>query len=338
MVTTAATTAVFLLVALAEWLHARRCRRVVRLAFGPSARPRSWTGTVPLLRAGAAALCAWGLLSLWLMPPAVRKTAATPEGGYRHLLVVLDVSPSMQLKDAGPTAQQTRLQRAGELLLSVLERTQLDQVRISIVAFYTGAKPVVVDTHDLNVVKNILSDLPLDHAFDIGKTAIMAGLRVAADLAKTWQPGSTTLVLVSDGDTVPDLGMPDLPPAISQVLVVGVGNPRAGKFIDGHLSRQDVSLLRQIATRLRGFFHNGNEKHLPSEQMTALAKSLPMVDLAKKGRREWALLAVGAGACLLAGLPLALALAGSPWQAGSGRKSPARTGEQRLSENAVPTA
>ena len=89
---------------------------------------------------------------------------------------------------------------------------------------------------------------------------------------------------------------------------------RRGQNIDGHLSRQDASTLRQLASRLRGVYHDVNEKHLPSERLAELAKSLPMRDAASKGRREWALAAVGAGAILLAGLPIALAFAGSPWQ------------------------
>ena len=38
----------------------------------------------------------------------------------------------------------------------------------------------------------------------------------------------------------------------------------AGKFIAGHQSRQDASTLRQVAVRLSGTYHNGNEKHLPT--------------------------------------------------------------------------
>jgi hypothetical protein len=65
---------------------------------------------------------------------------------------------------------------------------------------------------------------------------------------------------------------------------------------------------------MRGVYHDVNEKHLPSERLAALAKSLPMRDAANKGRRELALAAVGLGAALLAGLPIALAIAGSAWQ------------------------
>jgi hypothetical protein len=51
-----------------------------------------------------------------------------------------------------------------------------------------------------------------------------------------------------------------------------------------------------------------------------------MVDTAKKGRREFSLAAMAIGALLLAGLPLALALFGSPWHAAvtKSKASPAK--------------
>ena len=307
---------VILLATLAEWLHERRCRRVARLAFGPSGRPRGWTSFVPIGRILAPGFLTWGLINLYLMDARVLKPKQMPEVGYRHLIVGLDVSPSMQIKDAGPSGTQTRAQRASELILSVLQRSALDQMRVSVVAFYTGAKPAVVDTYDLEVVKNILNDLPLDVAFDIGKTFILEGIKESFELAKPWKAGSTTLLLVSDGDTVGDKGMPQMPAAIAQVLVVGVGDSRVGKFIDGHQSRQEASTLRQIATRLHGLYHDGNEKHLASKELHALSKVLPLEEETKRGKRELSLAAVSVGAGTLAGLPIALALAGSAWQAG----------------------
>jgi Ca-activated chloride channel family protein len=305
--------AVVLLAGLAEWLHLRRCGRVARLAFGPEGRPRAWVTAVPILRVAALGALGWGLVTLLLLQPSASRPVKIPEGGYRHLVIALDVSPSMQLADAGPNRQQRRAQRASEVLMSVLSRIALDQVRISVVAFYNGAKPVVVDTYDLEVVRNIIQDLPLDYAFDLGKTKLLDGVREAANLARPWQPGSTTLMIVSDGDTVPDTGMPDLPRSIAQTVVIGVGDPAAGTYIDGHQSRQDAATLRQLSQRLRGVYHDANERHLASLQLEALARLMPLRDATKRGRREAALAAVAAGAGVLALLPAALAMAGSPW-------------------------
>lgn len=299
--------------ALAEWLHARRCRRVLRLAFGPAGAPRPWVSAVPFARVAAFGGLAWGLVTLLLLAPAAIRPVKIPEGGYRHLVIALDVSPSMQLADAGPDRKQRRAQRASEVLMSILSRIALDQVRISVVAFYNGAKPVVVDTYDLEVVRNIIHDLPLDYAFEIGKTKLLDGVREAANLARPWQPGSTTLMIVSDGDTVPDSGMPELPASIAQVIVIGVGDAAAGTYIDGHQSRQDAVTLRQLAQRLRGTYRDANARHLASVELASLSRLLPLRDATKKGRREAALAAVGGSAAMLAILPLALAMAGSAW-------------------------
>lgn len=317
-----------------EWMHARRSARVARLAFGPAGRPRPWTMVAAPIRIVAITLLAWGLTELYLIVPRAARAKFVPEGGYRHLVIALDVSPSMQLKDAGPDRQQTRAHRAAEVVLSVLERVALEQLRVSVVAFYTGAKPAVVDTFDLEVVKNILNDLPLEMAFEPGKTSLIEGLKEAVTIARPWQPDSTTLLVVSDGDTVPDSGFPQLPRSISQVLVLGVGS-QPGRNIDGHLSRQDISTLRQMATRLRGAYHDVNEKHLPSDGLAALAKALPMRDETARGRRELALAAVALGASLLAILPIALAFAGSAWQPAVQTRRPATPPQEAAMPRAV---
>jgi Ca-activated chloride channel family protein len=301
-----------LLSGIGEYWHARRCRRTARLAFGPGGAPRRWTKAAPFLRVAALMMLAWGLHELWTLVPRARQivVSATAE---QHLVLALDVSPSMQLKDAGPQRQQARAQRASDVVLSILERADLSRLRMSVVAFYTGAKPVVVDTYDLAVVKNILDDLPLELAFDTGQTSLLDGVREAATVARDWTPGSTTLLVVSDGDTIPDTGLSRMPPSIRDALVLGVGSNGAGINIDGHLSRQDSSTLRQLAARLGGNYFDANERHVPTKELRAFARSLPERQDRRASRREWALAAVAVGSSLLALLPVALAVAGSVW-------------------------
>lgn len=322
-----------LVVLLAEGLHARRVRRVALLAFGPSGRPAPWVLAVPWLRAVALTALVWGLLTLLVVEPRVHSARGAEldrDEAPNHVLMVLDVSPSMRLVDSGPTATQSRMQRARDVLESFFRRVPLDQFRISVVATYNGAKPVVVDTRDLEVVRNILGDLPMHYAFQPGRTRLLDGLEAAFDLARPWNPGSTILLLVSDGDTVPGQGMPRKPASISDVLVVGVGDPVSGRFIDGRQSRQDVATLRQIATRLGGSFHDGNARHLPSQLIGDLSAVAGDGALERLTRREYALIGVGAGAVLLALLPLLLALAGTAHRPGrrparSPRSGPAST-------------
>jgi Ca-activated chloride channel family protein len=309
----------FVLTLAAEALHGVRARRVLRLAFGPLERPAAWVRAVPLLRAASVAALAWGLGFLLLAEPVTYEGEDAPvrrDGDHRHVLIVLDVSPSMRLVDAGPEGDESRMERARELMESLFDRVPLDQFRVTVVAVYNGAKPVVQETADLEVVRNILGDLPMHFAFPSGKTKLFDGLEEAARIARPWNPRSTTLVVVSDGDTVPATGMPTMPASVGSTLVVGVGDPHSGTFIDGRQSRQEVSTLRQIATRLKGHFHNGNEKHLGSTLIGDLTQVGARGGLEKLSMREYALICCAAGASLLALLPLLLHWMGTLWRPG----------------------
>lgn len=305
--------------ALAEFLHARRVRRIAELAFGPTRRPAAWARSAPLLRWLAGGALAWGLATLLLLEPRKHNADGTRRleaGDWRHVVLVLDVSPSMLLADAGPERKQSRMERARVVLESLFRRVPLELHRITVVAVYNGAKLVVEDTTDFEVVRNILGGLPMQHAFLPGKTRLFDGLEEAVNVARPWNPDSATLVLVSDGDTVPSTGMPALPASIDDVLVVGVGDPAVGKFIDGRQSRQDVPTLRQIAARLGGSYWNGNELQLPSARIARLATWAGGDPFERLTRREYALIASTVGATLLAFLPLLLHFFGTRWRPG----------------------
>lgn len=303
----------------AEGLHVRRVRRLARLAFGPGRSSAAWVGAVPYLRAAAFGALGWGLATLLVLEP---RTFST-EGGappapseVRHILLVLDVSPSMSLEDAGPEKKLRRSHRAREVLESFFRRVPLERNLISVIAVYNGAKAVVEDTSDFEVVRNILTDLPMTHAFRSGKTKLFDGIEEAAKLAKDWNPQSATLVLVTDGDTVPSTGMPKLPVSIGDVLVVGIGDPTTGKFIEGRQSRQDVSTLRQVAARLGGLYWNGNEHHLASADIAGLTAAAEPSAFEGFSKREYALLLALLGAATLAFLPLLLQRFGTAFRPG----------------------
>ncbi len=156
----------------------------------------------------------------------------------------------------------------------------------------------------------------MEYAFNSGPTDLMSGLEEAARIAKPWRPKGTTLVIVSDGDIIPGTGMPKMPDSIASVVVIGVGDAKTGRFIDGHLSRQDVSSLRQLAIRLGGSYHDGNEKHLSSDLVRQATGGHGQSMVERLSRREYALLAAAAGASVLGLLPLLLHLAGTTWRPG----------------------
>jgi Ca-activated chloride channel family protein len=314
--------AVAILALAAETLHAARTRRLARLAFGPGQKPAPWARMAPALRVIALAALSWGLITLLELPPKVHVAETIPDNERRHVLIVLDVSPSMRLKDAGPSADQSRMKRASVVMESFLQRVPIELYLLSVVACYNGSKPVVVDTKDLEVVRNIFGDLPMHYAFSAGKTDLFSGLGEAARIARPWQPRSTLLLMLSDGDTVPATGMPKLPASVADVLIVGVGDPRQGSFIDGRMSRQDTSTLRQIAARLGGVYHDGNSKHISTATLNAMTVIPRKTAFEKLSRREYALLACGIGASLLALLPILLHQFGTRWRPGVPR-SPA---------------
>lgn len=293
----------------AEWLHARRCARVQGLVLGGRAPTRS-SQAAPWIRIIAVAALAWGGLTLLTIDgaPRSRIDAGTPT---QHVLICLDVSPSMYISDAGPDGRQQRGKRARQVLQSVFDRLDMSRTRVSIVAFYTSAKPVVVDTVDLNVVANILDDLPLEHAFKEGQTKMYDGIREAARIAEKWPPASATLIVVSDGDTLPDAGPPAMPRSIVDALVVGVGNPYRASQIGGRSSRQDAASLKQLAARLRGTYHDGNAHHLPSGVLASLRMLSTEADQ-RPALRTVALVAITVGGLFVSGVSPLLAAFGLP--------------------------
>lgn len=305
----------------AEWLHLGRVRSVAALAFGPGRKASAAGRVAPLVRITAIAGLMWSLSTLLLLPPlAHRSTGREVEPKERqHLLLVLDVSPSMRLRDAGGTGKESRMERARAVLSSMMARISHDKLHTSVIAVYNGAKPVVEETRDLEIVANIMNDLPMHHAFPSGKTKLFDGLEEAAKLAAKWPPGSATLVLISDGDTVPASGMPRMPPSIGGVLVAGVGDPLKGSFIDGRQSRQDGTTLRQIATRLGGEYHDGNSRLIPTATLHRLGTLSVDGDPRLPGLRELAMWVAGISSVALSGLPLLLHFAGSRWNPGPRR-------------------
>ncbi|HJZ54340.1 MAG TPA: vWA domain-containing protein [Gemmataceae bacterium] len=316
--------AVMLLAVAAEVLHARRVIRAAPLAFGPRRRVMYPVAILAaILRTAAAGAAGFGLATLALLGPKTHKSSEIKESEYRHLVLVLDVSPSMaKIDDAGPTGKQMRSERAADLIESFFQRVAAEKYKTTLIAVYTDAKVVALDTTDREVIRNILTEIPLRHAFKAGETNMFAGLEEAAKVAKPWAPGSAVLMVVTDGDSVPSTGMPKMPASIgNNVVFVGVGNPNIARPIGPHMSRQDVSTLRQTAARLNGVYHDGNQNHMTTELVSRIDEKASPKDQGKWTEREYALLALGAGAGVLALLPAVLAVLGTGWS--PGRRVPA---------------
>ena len=308
---------VAIVVAAAESIHHRRIRRIAFLAFGPTGRPARWTAVATPARVFGAAAATWGLLVLASLDPQIRDETPAREAS-KHLLIALDVSPSMQLMDAGPGEEKvSRAAWAGELVQGVLDRLDASTTRISLVAFYTDALPVLTETFDKEVVRNALDGLPMSTAFESGATKISEGVAKALEVARPWMPGTATLLVVSDGDELSASGLPRLPASIADTIVIGVGDPKRTMQVGGHASRQDTVSLKQLAARLGGTFHEGNRKHPSSELLDGLTMIEPRLGDAA-GLRAIAIFLAVIGAAMLALIGPALAVAGRPksWKRG----------------------
>ena len=295
--------------AVGEFLHARRIARVARLAFGADGRPAAWTAVAPFARIAGLALAAFGATALLLHDPIESEAAPDPRAS-RRVLVVLDVSPSMNLSDAGPGPEKSmRGVWAGKVLRGILDRLDMKDTRVSLVAFYTKALPMLEDSTDKDLVAGLMDGLPLYTAFRAGETDMQAGLDAAFAMAKPWARGSTTLVVISDGDLSRPVVPRDRPPSIADAIVIGVGDPARATILAGHSSKQDAWMLKGLAARLGGIYHDGNARHLPTSVVERLASIAPRVG-EDVSMRELGLATLGTGAALAAFVGPALLLLG----------------------------
>lgn len=313
-------------VSLAEWMHARRVARVARLAFGPTGRPAAWARLAPALRVVGFGLATFGAMVLLRFDPIETEVEPNPRAA-RQLLVVLDVSPSMNLSDAGPGSEkQMRGVWAGEVLRGILDRMDMQDTRVNLVACYSKAVPMLRDSSDKELIANLMDGLPLYTAFTAGETDLQAGIDAAYEMAKGWARRSTTLVVITDGDLSKPVSPGPRPASIADAIVIGVGDPNRATQIAGHASRQDQWTLKSMAARLGAHYHEGNTRHLPSEVLDSLTMIAPRISDAF-GVREVGLISLVAGAALLGLLGPLLQRFGAPRSPASVRASGEGTNE-----------
>ncbi|MHA3774135.1 vWA domain-containing protein [Verrucomicrobiota bacterium sgz303538] len=313
--------------ALAEWLHARRIRRVGRLAFGPAGVARKWTQAVPLLRVLSLSAFAWGLATLWMLKT---EAADGPDGKAKRnkeatrLVFVADLSPSMYLEDAGPDGKQSRQARMREVVDAILQRVG-GNLRFGVIGFYTDSLPVVMEARDPELVRNVFNGLPLTYAMPLGETDLGQAINATLELVKDFPPESTRLIFFTDGDSVNIAPLASRPESVKDVMFLGLGNPHKGAFIDGHLSRQDSDTLRRIATELKATYEDVNENHLST---AALGDLVVMAPRPQRGLNleQLAILAMVAGATILALIPVALEYFGTDWRVEQRRHVGAKLG------------
>lgn len=303
---------VFVFVALAEWLHARRIRVTEKLAFGP-AGVRAWTRWVWLMRSVSVAAFTWGLITIIVLKVGNRDDSkAKKDREATRLVFVGDLSPSMYLKDAGPDGTQTRQERMHDVVDAILQRVS-GNLRFGMIAFYTDSLQVIENARDPELVRNVFNGLPLFYAMPEGQTDLGKAVNDTLAQVADYPEESTRMIILTDGDSVSLVPIAPRPKSVKDVMVLGLGHPTKGSYIDGHQSRQEGDTLRRLALDLGGRYTDVNTQHLSTAALGDLVVPLPPL---RRGLdlEELAALAMAIGALIHALLPLVLERFGTSWK------------------------
>ncbi len=276
-----------LLPPLAWWAHFRR-RRGGRVPFsfahwsGEAFRRRP--GLRSALRAVSRALFWAGFLLLALAlagPERIDRQKVYLSRGI-DLMIALDVSPSMSVRDMEPG---NRFEAAREVIRRFVRGRENDAV--GLVSFGQEAALRVPSTTDHDLLLHVLDSLQLMELGD--GTAIGQGIALAALHLEKTRGAERVIVLLTDGQNNAGEISPDRAAGIAQrlgcrIYTVGIGregeallelsNPRTGELYRGvYRGAPDEELLKRIARGTRGrYFRAGTPGTLEGifEQIDAL--------------------------------------------------------------------
>lgn len=262
--------------AVLNWWAARRARAALARIGRPGAVAGQLTHPRPRGRwRGLSYSLAWALLVLGAAGPRWGRSAEAGVAVGRDLVLVLDLSRSMQADDMSAPAARTRWEaaRAGALdLLAAVERR--GGHRVAVLAFAARPKLLCPLTTDYDHARAVLADLdgrfpppevrPGSDPTATSGTRIGAALVAAVAAHDARFPGAQDVLLVSDGDDPGGdeewaRGSAAARAAGVPVHTVGVGNPfRPSVLVLGREAEELVSTqlqeapLKRIATDTRG--------------------------------------------------------------------------------------
>jgi Ca-activated chloride channel family protein len=260
------------LVFLNRWAARRRRAAVVRIG-----RPAAVAGqlTHPIARRrwlGLTYPLAWALLVLGVAGPQWGKSEETGIAVGRDVVIVIDLSRSMQASDMADRAVTTRWEAARAAALDLVAGiARRGGHRVGVVVFAARAKLACPLTTDYDHARAIIRELHGEHPPpDVRPTAagdMPSGTRIGAGLTAAVRahdvrfPGFQDIVLISDGDDPADdkewqLGAAEARKAGIPIFTVGVGNPNVTTQLKLGADYVGTQLnevpLRQIADETRG--------------------------------------------------------------------------------------
>ncbi len=246
-------------------------------------------------------LCRWVLLwSLGMLAMAGPRWDFTDVRLFHpgnNLLVLLDISRSMQTADVSPS----RLGRAKQEIQDIIMLNRA--VRIGLLAFASTPHVISPITEDTATIHNALPAIETDLARMQG-SRLAAALERAEDLMRGLSEDSAkTILLISDGDfDEPDLveRVKKLAEQDIRLLTLGVGTldgapvpgPRGNTLTDVRrqpvISRLDENRLRQLAEAGNGIYLEASFRDSDSETILESAALLkPSKDETNESTRVW---------------------------------------------------
>lgn len=273
--------ALALLGALAIWRHARRRRRLAEYLGGRRAAHR--LSGRDLYRLPLERIVLLGVAALALAASAAEPRWQAPDiepHPVRHVVLALDISASMQVKDVSPSRLAQAVTVAADLVGT------LEGNRVGLMLFAGSTYLLAPLTYDHEALTFLLGGMTptMVSEFDPG-TLVSVAIREAVALlpADGEVDGERTIILIGDGDSSEDVAdaVAAAGEAVAQgieIYTVGIGTVQGGGMVMPHwyragpivdvtgtpaISRVGESRLRQLAEAGEGaYVHAGDDAQL----------------------------------------------------------------------------
>ncbi|WP_170170285.1 vWA domain-containing protein [Hymenobacter perfusus] len=246
-----------------RWVMARRHRSKLGVAFVAGQLPRDWSTVLRFVPDVVLALSlSFGVVALARPQRTDERVVQTGEG--IDILLVLDVSGSMELQDLRPN----RLEAAKRLAREFLDGRQGD--RVGLVVFAGDAYSLAPLTTDYDLLRDNLQGLRLGMIPNDG-TAIGTALGVATNRLRDSRSRTKVCILISDGENTAGsldpltsaqlahaYGLKIYTIGLGQDGTVPYGTDEAGqpRFVE---TRLDETTMRQIAQAAEGQFFRATD-------------------------------------------------------------------------------
>ena len=246
-----------------RWVLARRRRSKLGVAFVAGQLPRDWSTVLRFVPDVVLALSlSFGVVALARPQRTDERVVQTGEG--IDILLVLDVSGSMELQDLRPN----RLEAAKRLAREFLDGRQGD--RVGLVVFAGDAYSLAPLTTDYDLLRDNLQGLRLGMIPNDG-TAIGTALGVATNRLRDSRSRTKVCILISDGEntagSLDPLTSAQLAHAYGlKIYTIGLGQDGTVPFGRDELGRTryvetrlDETTMRQIAAAGEGQFFRATD-------------------------------------------------------------------------------